>query len=47
MLLKQYLDELIKKEHINEKQTKNARKEQQDIIREMEKITLDLKELVK
>jgi hypothetical protein len=47
MLLKQYLDELIKKEHNNEKQTKNARKDQQDIIKEMEKITLDLKDLVK
>jgi hypothetical protein len=47
MLLQQYLDELIKKEHINEKQTKHARKDQKDIILEMEKITLDLKDLVK
>jgi hypothetical protein len=47
MLLNQYLEELIKKEHINEKQTKNARKDQKDIISEMEKITMDLKDLIK
>jgi len=47
MLLNQYLDELIKNEHISEKQVKGARKDQQDIIEEMEKITLDLKDLVK
>ena len=47
MLLNQYLEELIKKEHINEKQTKNARKDQKDIISEMEKITMDLKEIEK
>ena len=47
MLLNQYLDELIKKEHISEKQVKNARKDQQDIILEMEKITMDLKEIEK
>ena len=47
MLLKQYLDDLIKTEHKNEKQTKNAIKDQQDIIKEMDKITEDLKDLVK
>ena len=47
MLLNQYLEELIKKENISEKQVKGARKDQQDIILEMEKITLDLKDLVK
>jgi len=47
MLLNQYLEELIKKEHINEKQTKHARKDQKDIILEMEKITLDLKDIIK
>ena len=46
MLLKQYLDELIQND-TNEKQIKNARKDQQDIIREMDKITIDLKEIVK
>ena len=47
MLLNQYLDELIKKEHISGKQINNARRDQQDIIGEMEKITMDLKEIVK
>ena len=47
MLLNQYLDELIKKEHISGKQIKNARKDQKDIIGEMEKITIDLKDLKK
>jgi len=47
MLLNQYLEELIKKEHISEKQVKNARKDQQDIIGEMEKITMDLKDIMK
>jgi glutamine amidotransferase-like uncharacterized protein len=47
MLLNQYLEELIKKENISEKQVKHARKDQQELILEMEKITLDLKEIVK
>ena len=47
MLLNQYLDELIKKEHISGKQINHARKDQQEIIGEMEKITMDLKEIVK
>ena len=47
MLLNQYLEELIKKENISEKQVKHARKDQQELILEMGKITLDLKEIVK
>jgi hypothetical protein len=47
MLLNQYLDELIKKEHISGKQINHAKKDQQDIIGEMEKITMELKEIVK
>jgi hypothetical protein len=47
MLLNQYLEELIQKEHISEKQVTNARKDQKDIILEMEKITMDLKDIMK
>jgi len=47
MLLKEYLDDLIKKEQITSRQFKNVRNDQKDIVLEMDKITKDLKEIVK
>jgi hypothetical protein len=47
MLLKTYLDEVIKKEKMTKHQLKNARADKRNIILEMEKITNDLKEITK
>ena len=47
MLLKTYLDEVIKKEKMTKHQLKNAKSDQRGIILEMEKITNDLKEIAK
>ena len=47
MLLKEYLDDLIKQENIDKHQLKRVRKDQQDIILEMDKITSDLKDIKK
>jgi len=47
MLLKTYLDEVIKKEKMTKHQLKNAKSDRRGIILEMEKITNDLKEITK
>ena len=47
MLLKEYLDDLIKQENVDKYQLKSVRKDQQDIILEMDKITSDLKDITK
>ena len=47
MLLKEYLDDLIKQENMDKHLLKSVKKDQKDIILEMDKITKDLKEIVK
>ena len=46
MLLKEYLSDLINNEKISDKQLRDAKREQKDIILEMEKITNELKKII-
>jgi hypothetical protein len=47
MLLKEYLDDLIKKEKMTTREVKNMKRDQHNIILEMETITRELKEITK
>ena len=46
MLLKEYLDDLIKNEKITSRQIQDAKREQRAVILEIEKITQELKNIV-
>ena len=46
VLLKEYLDDLIKNEKITSRQIQDAKRRQQSIILEIEKITQELKNIV-
>ena len=46
MLLKEYLDDLIKQEKISNNQIREAKREQSEIVLEMEKITNELKKII-
>ena len=46
MLLKEYLDDLIKQEKISNNQIREANREQIEIVLEMEKITNELKKII-
>jgi hypothetical protein len=47
MLLREYLDELIKKEKMSGRQLSAVKRDQKDIIMEMDKITHELKDMIK
>ena len=46
MLLKEYLDDTIKKDKITANQIRDAKRQQREIVLEMEKITQELKNIV-
>ena len=46
MLLKEYLDDLIKNDKITSRQIQDAKREQREIVLEMEKITQELKKII-
>ena len=46
MILKEYLDDLIKHEKITSRQIQDAKRERQAIILEMEKITHEIKKII-
>ena len=46
MLLKEYLDDLIKQDKITNNQLRDAKRQQRDIVMEMEKITNELKKII-
>ena len=46
MLLKEYLDDLIKNDKITSRQILDAKREQREIVLEMEKITQELKKII-
>ena len=46
MLLKEYLDDLVKQDKITDNQSRDAKRQQRNIVMEMEKITNELKKII-
>lgn len=46
MLLKEYLDDLIKQDKITTNQLRDAKRQQREIVMEMDKITHELKKII-
>ena len=46
MLLKEYLDELIKEDKMTTNQLRDAKRQQREIVLEMDKITHELKKII-